>query len=376
MEKIMNNVIPFVDLKAHYIANREIFEQAMREVCVSSSYILGPHVERFEKKFVEYIGAVEAIGVASGTDALRLSCQAISVAIGDEVLVPVNTFIASALGVSDLGATVVPVDVDAGSFLMDMNDAEEKVTAKTKAIMPVHLYGQSMNMDALMDFAEAHNLAVIEDACQSHGAMWKGRRTGSFGSCGCFSFYPAKNLGAFGDGGIVTTNDSEIADKLRLLRNYGSVKKYVHKIRGTNSRLDSMQAAVLNVKMDFLEERNRKRFSAACRYADGLKNIGDIIVPSFDRNDIARHVFHLFVIQCQRRDELMRCLNDHRVQCGIHYPVPIHQHAAFESLGHKKGSFPVAEASADRILSLPMYPEITDSQIDVVINTIAEFYGQ
>jgi len=372
----MNDVIPFVDLKEHYVANQEMFEQAIREVCVSSSYILGPQVERFEKKFAEFIGVKEAIGVASGTDALRLSCQVLSIAVGDEVLVPANTFIASALGVSDLGATVVPVDVDSGTFLMDMNDAEKKVTPRTKAIMPVHLYGQSMDMDILMDFADTHNLAVIEDACQSHGAMWKGRRTGSFGSCGCFSFYPAKNLGAFGDGGIVTTNDARLADKLRLLRNYGSVKKYVHKIRGTNSRLDSVQAAVLNVKMDFLEERNRKRFRAGCRYADGLKCFKEITVPSFDRNDAARHVFHLFVIQCERRDELMAYLNIHGVQCGIHYPVPIHQHVAFESLGHKKGSLPAAETTADKILSLPMYPEITDRQIGVVVRTIAEFYGQ
>jgi len=372
----MNNVIPFVDLKEHYIANQEIFEQAMREVCISSSYILGPQVERFEKKFAEYIGVKEAVGVASGTDALRLSCQALSIVAGDEVLVPANTFIASALGVSELGATVVPVDVDSGTFLMDMNDAAKKITSRTKAVMPVHLYGQSMNMDALMDFADKHSLAVIEDACQSHGAMWKGRRTGSFGSCGCFSFYPAKNLGAFGDGGIVTTNDDEIADKLRLLRNYGSVEKYIHKIQGTNSRLDSMQAAVLDVKMDFLEERNRKRFHAACRYTEELKNVSQITAPSFDKNDSARHVFHLFVIQCRRRDELMQYLNAHRVQCGIHYPIPIHLHGAFESLGYKKGDFPAAEASANRILSLPMYPEITDCQIDAVINTITEFYGQ
>ena len=372
----MNNLIPFIDLKQQYKLHQEVFEKAIREVCVSGSFVLGPEVERFEGRFADYIGVRESVGVASGTDALRLACQAIGIGCEDEVLIPANTFIASVLAVSDLGATVVLVDVDPETFLVDMDDAERKLTSRTKAIMPVHLYGQSVNMDAVAIFADKHNLIIIEDACQSHGAMWGTQRTGSYGSVGCFSFYPAKNLGAFGDGGLVTTNDQRIAGQLRLLRNYGSVKKYAHEVPGTNSRLDSMQAAVLNIKMDYLDDWNMKRFLAALRYADGLKNIEFIKVPVFDHNDSTRHVFHLFVIQCERREELMVYLNDHGVQCGVHYPVPVHLHRASKSLSLSVGSLPVAEMLADSILSLPMFPEIKDEQIDVVVNTIKRFYEE
>jgi len=206
--------------------------------------------------------------------------------------------------------------------------------------------------------------------------MWDGHRTGSFGSVGCFSFYPAKNLGAFGDGGLITTNDQCIADKLRLLRNYGSVRKYIHEVRGTNSRLDSLQAAILNIKLDFLDAWNRQRFKAACRYADGLKNIEAIKAPAFDRKDAGRHVFHLFVVQCEQRDKLIACLNDKGIQCGVHYPVPLHLHKAYASLGLGQGSLPVAEGLAHRILSLPMFPEITDEQVDTVVDTIRKFYDR
>lgn len=372
----MNDIIPFVDLRQEYRLYQKAFEKAIRDVCVSGFYILGPELERFERRFADYLGVKESVGVASGTDALRLACQALGIEPGAEVLIPANTFIASALGVSDVGATVVLVDVDPGSFLMDMNDAEGKATSRAKAIMPVHLYGQSMDMDAVAAFADRHNLIVIEDACQSHGAMWKGRRTGSFGSVGCFSFYPSKNLGAFGDGGLIVTNDQRVANKLRLLRNYGSVKKHIHEVPGTNSRLDSVQAAILNIKIDFLGDWNRKRFKAACRYADGLEGIKGIKVPVFDRDDVMRHVFHLFVIQCERRDELMACLNQQGIQCGVHYPIPVHLQRAFKPLGLRRGNLPVAEMLAHRILSLPMFPEITNEQIDTVVDTIKGFYDK
>ena len=372
----MNDIVPFIDLKQQYKLHQEVFEETMREVCLSSSYILGPELERFEGRFADYIGVKESVGVASGTDSLRLACQVLGIGHKDEVLIPANTFIASALAVSDLGATVVPVDVDPETFLMDIDDAERKVTSRTKAIIPVHLYGQSVDMDAVAAFAADHNLIIIEDACQSHGAMWNGRHTGSFGAIGCFSFYPAKNLGAFGDGGLITTNDQCIAEKLKLLRNYGSVKKYIHEVPGTNSRLDSIQAAILNIKVDFLDDWNRKRFRAALRYADGLRNIGSIKVPVFDWNDSMRHVFHLFVIQCERREELMAYLNDRGVQCDVHYPVPVHLHRASKLLRLRVGSLPVAEMLSDRILSLPMFPEITDEQIDTVVSTIKRFYDK
>ncbi len=372
----MNNVIPFIDLRQQYKLHQEVLENAIREVCLSSSYILEPEVERFEGRFADYIGVKESVGVASGTDALRLACQALGIGHKDEVLIPANTFIASVLAVSDVGATVVPVDVEPGSFLIDTDDVERKITSRTKVIMAVHLYGQSVDMDAVATLADKHNLIIIEDACQSHGAMWGAYRTGSYGSVGCFSFYPAKNLGAFGDGGLITTNDQCIAGKLRLLRNYGSVKKYVHEVPRTNSRLDSIQAAILNIRMDFLDDWNRKRFRAALRYADGLKNIESIKVPVFDRNYSTRHVFHLFVIQCERREELMVYLNDHGVQCGVHYPVPVHLHRASKSLRLRVGRLSVVEMLSDKILSLPMFPEITDEQIDVVVNTIKRFYEE
>jgi len=368
-------MIPFVDLKKQYLLLRESLENAISGVCASSKFILGPEVERFEKNFASYLGVKEAVGVGNGTDALHLSFYALKLGHGDEVLAPANTFIATALAIYNSGAIPVPVDVCPESFLMDMTSAEKQLTKHTKAIIPVHLYGQSMDMDSVLSFAKKHNLIVIEDACQAHGAMWKGKRVGSFGIAGCFSFYPAKNLGAYGDGGIVTINDPKLTEKLRMLRNYGSIKKYAHKISGTNSRLDSMQAAVLNVKLNFLDEWNKKRFQAACRYTEALKYIKAVKTPVFDHNDISRHVFHLFVIQCERRDELSSFLAKRGIECSIHYPVPIHLHQAFASLGIKKGSFPAAEMLADKILSLPMFPEITDEQIDTVVMKIKKFYG-
>ena len=372
----MSNIVPFVDLKQQYINHRDKFEKAISDVCLKSSYVLGREVENFEIRFADYLGVKETVGVNSGTDALILTSIALGIGPGDEVLVPANTFIASALGIYSAGATIVPVDVDEESFLMDFSDAESRITDKTKAIVAVHLFGQSINMDVLMDFAEKYNLLVIEDACQSHGAVWKGKRTGSFGAAGCFSFYPAKNLGAFGDGGLIATNDSSLAVELRLLRNYGSMEKHVHKIPGTNSRLDSLQAAILNVKLDFLDSFNKRRYSAACMYADALNDIKSVKMPVFDSDDTARHVFHLFVIRCERRDELMKFLNEKGIQCGIHYPVPVHHHRAFETLNLNKSSLPVAEKLAGEILSLPIYPEISNEQICRVVDHIKIFYGE
>lgn len=374
MPERIKQVIPFVDLEQQYKPHREAFEKAISEVCSSGAFILGPALEHFEKRFAGYLGVREAVGVASGTDAIRLACRALRIGPGDEVLVPANTFIATALGVYDGGAVPVPVDVDPQTFLMDMADAQGRITNRTKAIIPVHLYGRSMDMDAVMTFVHTHNLVLIEDACQAHGAMWKGRRVGGFGAVGCFSFYPSKNLGAFGDGGMVATNDRSLADKLKLLRNLGSVDKYVHNILGTNSRLDSLQAAILNVKLDFLDESNGKRFQAACRYADMLKSVRGVQVSAFDRDDPSQHVFHLFVIQADRCGKLLAYLNERGIGCDVHYPVPVHLHKAFAPLGFKKGSCPVAERLSDRIISLPMFPEISNQQIDTVVKTVKKFY--
>ncbi|MEA2062921.1 MAG: DegT/DnrJ/EryC1/StrS family aminotransferase, partial [Gemmatimonadota bacterium] len=235
--------------------------------------------------------------------------------------------------------------------------------------------GRCLDMDSIGEFARAHRLKVIEDACQAHGAQWKGRRAGSFGALGCFSFYPGKNLGAFGDGGLVATNDPELAERLRLLRNYGSPRKYIHDLPGGNSRLDSIQAAVLEVKLDHLDQWNRSRFEAACRYEDSLQEVTQVSVPAFDRHNPEGHVFHLFVIQCSGRDKLLEFLGGRGIQSGIHYPVPVHLHKAFAHLGYGPGSFPVAEEQADKILSLPMFPEITGEQVTSVVEAIREFYG-
>jgi dTDP-4-amino-4,6-dideoxygalactose transaminase len=368
-------MIPLVDLKLQYAEHRKALDEAMRRVCESAAYILGPAVEQFEHRFARYLGAEAAIGVGNGSDALYLLAKALGILAGDEVLLPANTFIATAAAMHPLGAVPVPVDIDPATLLMDLSDARRRITRRARAIIPVHLYGRAMDMDAVLAFAREHDLLVIEDACQAHGAAWKGRRVGTFGHGAAFSFYPAKNLGCFGDGGMVIARDAGVARSIRLLRNYGSLEKNRHEVAGGNSRLDSLQAAVLDVKLDWLDDWNRVRFRAACRYADRLEGVGQVRAPAFDRGDPASHVFHLFVIECGRRDELMAMLAGRGIQCGIHYPVPIHLHPAFAHLGLGPGTCPVAERLAGRILSLPMFPEITDEQIDAVTAAIEEFYA-
>jgi dTDP-4-amino-4,6-dideoxygalactose transaminase len=372
-EEKFQKEIPFVDLKLQYENHREAFERALINTAASTQYVMGAEVTKFEKNFADFLGAREVVSVASGTDALRLSCLALGLEPNDEVLVPANTFIASVLGISELGAKAVPVDVDPETHLIDLADAERRITPKTKGVVPVHLYGQTLDMDSLMAFTERHGLFIIEDTCQAHGAEWNGRRAGTFGETGCFSFFPSKNLGAFGDGGAIAVNNSPLANKLRLLRNYGSVKKYIHEIPGTNSRLDSMQAAVLNVKLEFLERWNQNRFHAACKYTNGLADLTSVLAPQFDQSLSKNHVFHLFVIQCERRDTLQQFLSDLKIQTGVHYPIPIHRHKAFDFWGFPEGTCPIAESLSGRILSLPIFPEITDAQIDTVINAIKEF---
>ena len=372
----MKIVVPFVDLKTQYTLHREALEQALLRTSASTAYILGPEVERFERRFASYLGVGEAIGVANGTDALELTGRALGLGPGDEVLIPANTFIATAVAFSTLGAKPVPVDVDSNSFLLDLEDARKRLTLRTRALVPVHLYGRSADMDAVLRFAEENRLTVIEDACQAHGSRWKGKPAGTLGTAGCFSFYPGKNLGAFGDGGLVFTADPQLAYRLRLLRNYGSTKKYYHEIPGRNSRLDSLQAAVLNVKLDFLDEWNANRFQTACLYSERLASQEQILLPGFDRENPNGHVFHLFVIKCQGRDELQAFLQGKGIQTGIHYPVPIHLHPAYSFLGFRRGDFPVAESLSERILSLPMFPEITVEQVDYVVDALKEFYGK
>lgn len=368
-------MIPFVDLKQQYTHHRETFLKAMDDVCSTAGYILGPAVDRFEERFAQWLGVEHAVGVNSGTSALALACIALDIGPGDEVLLPANTFIATAIAVHEAGARPVPVDVDPETYLLDLGAAEKVLSPHTKAIIPVHLYGCACDMDALTAFAEAHRLTVIEDACQAHGARWNGHCAGTFGAMGCFSFYPAKNLGAFGDGGMAVTNDPGLAGKLRLRRNYGSTRRYEHEVAGTNSRLDAIQAAVLDAKLDHVTQWNAQRFEAARRYNNHFDGLKGVQAPVLFEHMPGRHVLHLYVIQCEDRAGLQARLLDAEIQSGIHYPVPIHLHQAFAFLNMPAGSCPVAEAAASKILSLPMFPEITATQVDAVAAVIKEHYG-
>jgi len=364
-------MIPFVDLKTQYMRHKEQFQDAIDTVLSNTAFILGKTVEQFEDEFSEFIGARYAVGVASGTDALHLSLRAAGISQGDEIITATNTFYATTAAIELVGARPVLVDCDPLTYLMDLFAVEAAITAKTKAIIPVHLYGQAVNMDKIAEIANKHNLIVIEDACQAHGAKFKGRGAGTFGLANAFSFYPGKNLGAFGDGGAVTTNDKEIYEKLLALRNYGSTHKYYHPTFGINSRLDGIQAAVLRVKLPFLDEWNRARLQAAERYIKNLEGFPRISLP--ERTADSRHIFHLFVIQVDMdRDLVLEKLAEQDVQAGIHYPIPLHLQQAYHYLGYKEGDFPVAEASSRKIISLPMFPEITNDQVDFVCDCLKQ----
>jgi len=360
-------LVPFVDLKAQFRALREEVVPRVTRVMEEGSFILGPDVARFEEHFAAHTGARYCIGVESGTGALQLALQAMGVGEGDEVIIPANTYIASAIAISAIGARPVPVDVDA-SYLIDPARLDEALTPRTKAIMPVHLYGQAVPMDAIVEFAGGHGIDVLEDACQAHGARWNGRRVGSFGRAGCFSFYPGKNLGAYGDGGAIVTDDADLADGLRLLRDFGQRKKYEHLVKAGSCRLDSIQAAVLDVKLPHLDAWNDARRRHAASYDARLSEIG--IKPPLRSSDEA-HVYHLYVIEVEQRARVMAALSERGIATGIHYPVPIHLQPAYADLGLGRGAFPRTERGADRILSLPMFAELSDEQIDLVVDALA-----
>lgn len=368
--------IPLVDLKAQYATIDREVQGAVRQVMERCDFILGGAVKEFETAFAAYIEVPHCLGVANGTDALHLALRALNIGPGDEVLVPANTYIASALAVTQAGAKPVLVDVDAATFNMDVAQAEAKVTGATKAIIPVHLYGQAADMDGVMSMAARHGLKVVEDACQAHGARYKGRRCGSFGEFGCFSFYPGKNLGAYGDGGGITTSDAGLARKIELLRNYGQEVKYKHLLKGYNSRLDTIQAAILKVKLARLNEWTLARRRNAALYDQLLSGIREIGRPRYDAAADFGHVFHLYVVRAVRRDELLEFLKTRGIFCGIHYPIPIPRLDAYSDLGHKKGDFPVTEKAAQEILSLPMYAELTEENIKEVAEGIKAFYAR
>lgn len=365
-------MIPFVDLKIQYKSIQGAIKEEIGKVLEQANFILGEPVAQFESQFAEFCGSKYCIGIASGTDALHLALRALNIGNGDEVITAANTFVATVLAISYVGAKPVLVDVDPQTYNMDLNKIEGKITPNTKAIIPVHLYGRPVNMERLMVIANKYNLKIVEDACQAHGATFNGKKAGSFGIMGCFSFYPGKNLGAYGDGGAIVTSDKELYEKLKMMRNYGSPKKYYHDFIGYNSRLDTMQAAILSVKLKYLKDWNNKRFTNAGIYNKKLNGVGDLVLP--ETNGIGSHVFHLYVVRTKKRDELLKHLNDNGVQASIHYPIPIYALGAYSLLGLKKDDFPVTEQFSKEILSLPMFPELTENQINIIADLIKKFY--
>lgn len=359
--------VPFVDLKEQYKSIKEEMDVAIQRVLDSTAFVLGDEVEAFESAFAEYTGAKFCVGLNSGTAAVQLAVSACGISTGHEVIVPANTFFATAEGISTAGATPVFVDADPVSYGIDVNKIESAITERTRAIMPVHLYGQSADLDPIFEIASRHNLDVIEDAAQAHGSEYKGKRVGAQGRAGCFSFYPAKNLGAYGEAGAVITNDENVALRIRLLRDHGSLRKYHHDIIGYNFRMEGMQGAVLGVKLKHLDNWNSMRRAHAAGYNELLKD-SELLLPR--EMDYARHVYHLYVVQTGDRDALQQALNKAGVQTGIHYPIPIHLQSAYASLGHKQGDFPESERQARRVLSLPMFAELTYEQIEKVAESI------
>jgi dTDP-4-amino-4,6-dideoxygalactose transaminase len=364
--------VPFVDLGTQYRKLETEILTGIKGVCEPSSFILGSEVQTFEKAFAEYCGTRYCIGVSSGCDALLIALLACGIGCGDEVITAANTYIATALAISMAGATPVLVDCDE-YYQINVNSIERAITDNTRAVMPVHLYGHPAHMHAVMDIADRYNLNVIEDAAQAHGAMYHSRRCGSMGDAGCFSFYPGKNLGAYGDGGAVVTDNPEIAEFACRYRNYGQTKKYHHAIRGWNCRLDTLQAAVLNCKLQYLDEWNEMRRNHARRYCDQLKGL-PVKCPVEQKE--CRHIYHLFVIQTEQRNALSAYLKDKEISCGIHYPIPVHLQTAYSDSGYGRGDFPVTEQFSERILSLPMFPELADDQIDYICESIRSFFEQ
>jgi dTDP-4-amino-4,6-dideoxygalactose transaminase len=362
--------VPFVDLAAQYRAIEGEISEAVSKVFREGDFILGREVSLFEEEFAAFCEAKWAVGVDSGTSALELALRAYEIGPGDEVITAANTFIASALAISHAGATPVLVDVDADTYTIDVAAIEKAITPRTKAIIPIHLYGHPADMDPILQLAQRHGLVVIEDACQAHGARYKGKRTGSLGHAAAFSFYPGKNLGAYGDGGAVVTSDAAVAKRLGMLRNYGQKEKYQHMFRGFNRRLDTLQAAVLRTKLKRLDEWNEARRQHAKSYSRLLAQSG-FVVPR--ASAVCESVWHLYVIRTEQRDALKEHLATRGISVGIHYPIPIHLQPAYRDLGHQPGDFPVTEEYSRQILSLPMYAELTPDILRRVAETAGEF---
>lgn len=366
-------MVPFIDMKARHAPRREEFMRAIGEVIDAGAFAGGPFVERFEHDFAAYCGTRAAVGVGSGTEALWLTMVAMGIGPGDEVVTVPMSFAATVEAICLAGAKPVFADIDARTYTMDPAALEDVLTPRTKAIVPVHLFGQAADMDPIREIARRRGLRVIEDAAQAHGAEYKGRKAGSLGDAGCFSFYPSKNLGAFGEGGAVVTNDEELSNKLRMLRDHGQSGKNHHSLVGWNSRLDGIQAAILGVKLRHLDHENRLRRDRALHYDRGLAGLPEVVAPV--EADGAQHVYHIYAIRVRDRRDLMAALDAKGIGFSVHYPVPIHLQTAYRLLGYEAGDFPVSERCAREFLSLPMFPEMTPEQAAFVTDTIREKAG-
>jgi dTDP-4-amino-4,6-dideoxygalactose transaminase len=366
------SAIPFLNFEPMHKLIRSEIMQSFQDVYDANWFVMGKKLEAFEKEYAAFNNTNYSIGVSNGLDALHLALKALNVTKGDEVIVPSNTYIATALAASYVGATPVFVEPDPNTYNINPANIEAAITSKTKVIMPVHLYGQACDMDAIMAIAKKHNLFVVEDNAQAHGATFNGKITGSFGNANGTSFYPGKNLGALGDAGAVTTNDETIAKKIAMLRNYGSEKKYHNEEIGFNMRLDEVQAGFLSVKLKHLNEWTKQRKEIAKQYNEALKNVGDLVLPAVHAN--ATHVYHLYVIKTKNRDGLQKHLSENGIGTLIHYPIPPHLQKAYQSLGFKKGSFPIAEELADNCLSLPIWPGMTLDQVNTVAENIKKAF--
>jgi dTDP-4-amino-4,6-dideoxygalactose transaminase len=363
--------VPFLDVRSTYLSIKEEMDAALAEVLESGAFILGPAVDAFENDFARYLGVKHCVGLSSGLEALHIALLAMGIRPGDEVLVPANTYIATWLAVSFAGAVPVPVEPDMRTYNIDPDRIEAAITPRTRGIIPVHLYGQPADMDAIVDIARRNGLWVVEDAAQAHGARYKGERVGGMGDVACWSFYPGKNLGAFGDGGAITTNREDIADRAQVLRNYGQRVKYVNDEKGFNSRLDSLQAAVLRTKLAFLDEWNSRRRAVAAFYAEALEDT-DLVLPWTAQ--WAENVHHVYVVRSDRRDALQDHLKMRGVGTVIHYPIPPHLQTAYSELGLGEGSLPITEKIHREVLSLPMGPHLRMEQAEAVVEAVREFY--
>jgi dTDP-4-amino-4,6-dideoxygalactose transaminase len=362
--------VPLLDLKSHHSALRAEINGAIQDVIDAAAFAGGPFVNRFEADFAAYCDSPYAIGVGSGTEALWLTLLALGIGGGDEVITVPNTFMATAEAITYCGAKPVFVDVDDRTYTMDPVALKGAITANTKAIIPVHLFGQPADMDPILEIAREEGLFVVEDACQAHGAEHKGQRLGSLGDAACFSFYPGKNLGAFGEAGAVVTHSNELQTRIRALRDHGQIQKYRHAMVGWNCRMDGIQAAVLQVKLRYLDRANQLRRSHAAHYHYQLNGLEEIVLPVQAQH--TRHVYHIYAIRVQNRDEVIEFLAAMGIGCAIHYPIPIHLQEAYQGLGYRRGAFPVAERCADEFISLPMFPELRTEQLEFVAQTVKQ----